>query len=89
MWWRQSQLGAKKFASGAGRGGDFSEFSSSSKSSTTSPATLAASSTTPGSEERKFDAVVFDLGGVLIDSPLVFITEYEAELGLPQHTLNK
>ncbi len=32
---------------------------------------------------------MFDLGGVLIDSPLVFIAEYEAELGLPKHTLNR
>jgi epoxide hydrolase-like predicted phosphatase len=34
-------------------------------------------------------AVLFDLGGVVLDSPLAVFTAYEQELGLPVHTLNK
>jgi putative hydrolase of the HAD superfamily len=30
-------------------------------------------------------AVIFDLGGVVFDSPLEFIREYERRLGLPEH----
>ncbi len=33
--------------------------------------------------------VVFDFGGVLVDSPLVQIAALERELGLPQHALNR
>jgi putative hydrolase of the HAD superfamily len=34
-------------------------------------------------------AVLFDLGGVVLDSPLDAFAAYERELGLPVHTLNK
>jgi putative hydrolase of the HAD superfamily len=34
-------------------------------------------------------AVVFDLGGVVLDSPLAVFAAYERELGLPVHTLNR
>lgn len=34
-------------------------------------------------------AVLFDLGGVVLDSPLAVFAAYEQELGLPVHTLNK
>jgi epoxide hydrolase-like predicted phosphatase len=34
-------------------------------------------------------AVLFDLGGVVLDSPLAVFAAYERELGLPVHTLNK
>jgi epoxide hydrolase-like predicted phosphatase len=34
-------------------------------------------------------AVLFDLGGVVLDSPLHVFAAYERELGLPVHTLNK
>jgi epoxide hydrolase-like predicted phosphatase len=32
-------------------------------------------------------AVIFDLGGVVFDSPLALITEYERRHGLPDHTV--
>lgn len=34
-------------------------------------------------------AVIFDLGGVVLGSPLAAFLEYERELGLPEHTLNR
>ena len=34
-------------------------------------------------------AVLFDLGGVVLDSPLDVFAAYERELGLPVHTLNR
>jgi putative hydrolase of the HAD superfamily len=34
-------------------------------------------------------AVIFDLGGVVLDSPLAVFAAYEQELGLPAHTLNR
>jgi putative hydrolase of the HAD superfamily len=34
-------------------------------------------------------AVIFDLGGVVLESPLAVFSAYERELGLPRHTLNK
>jgi putative hydrolase of the HAD superfamily len=34
-------------------------------------------------------AVIFDLGGVVLDSPLAVFAAYERELKLPLHTLNK
>ena len=34
-------------------------------------------------------AVLFDLGGVVLDSPLDAFAAYERELGLPVHTLNR
>jgi epoxide hydrolase-like predicted phosphatase len=34
-------------------------------------------------------AVLFDLGGVVLDSPLAVFAAYERELGIPVHTLNK
>jgi len=32
-----------------------------------------------------FDAVIFDLGGVIFDSPLELITDFERRNGLPEH----
>jgi len=34
-------------------------------------------------------AVIFDLGGVVVGSPLHAIREYEAELGLPRNAINR
>lgn len=34
-------------------------------------------------------AVIFDLGGVVLDSPLDVFAQYERELSLPAHTLNR
>lgn len=34
-------------------------------------------------------AVIFDLGGVVLDSPLEVFLAYEAELGIPAHTVNR
>lgn len=39
--------------------------------------------------ERAVDAVVFDLGGVVKDSPLHEIARYEHELGLPPNAINR
>ena len=36
-----------------------------------------------------FRAVIFDLGGVVIDSPLHAIGRYERELGIPAGTVNR
>lgn len=35
-----------------------------------------------------FDAVVFDLGGVVLDSPLRVFEEFEQERGWPQHVIS-
>ncbi len=37
----------------------------------------------------RIEAVIFDLGGVVLDSPLAAFAEYEAELGLPPHALSR
>ncbi len=34
-------------------------------------------------------AVIFDLGGVVLDSPLSVFADYEHDQGLPSHTLNR
>jgi putative hydrolase of the HAD superfamily len=34
-------------------------------------------------------AVIFDLGGVVLDSPLDVFVAYERELGIPPHTVNR
>jgi putative hydrolase of the HAD superfamily len=34
-------------------------------------------------------AVIFDLGGVVLDSPLEVFVAYETELGIPAHTVNR
>ena len=34
-------------------------------------------------------AVIFDLGGVVLDSPLDVFVAYERELGIPAHTVNR
>lgn len=34
-------------------------------------------------------AVIFDLGGVVLESPMAVFAAYERELGLPPHTLNR
>jgi len=34
-------------------------------------------------------AVIFDLGGVVLDSPLEVFVAYETELGIPPHTVNR
>jgi putative hydrolase of the HAD superfamily len=36
-----------------------------------------------------YRAVLFDLGGVVVGSPLDAIAEYEVELGLPRNTINR
>jgi hypothetical protein len=36
-----------------------------------------------------YRAVLFDIGGVVFDSPFVAIYRYEEQLGLPKHTINK
>lgn len=35
------------------------------------------------------DAVIFDLGGVVLDSPLAVFIEYEQALGIPPKTINR
>src|SRR5262249_58897651 len=37
---------------------------------------------------RAMDAVIFDLGGVVLDSPLHAIARYERERGLPANAVN-
>ena len=36
-----------------------------------------------------YEAVIFDLGGVVVGSPLHAIAAYERELGLPAHAVNR
>lgn len=40
-------------------------------------------------QHRAIDAVVFDLGGVVLESPFTAIARYEAELGLPPQSINR
>lgn len=37
----------------------------------------------------RFAGVLFDVGGVVVDSPLHVIARYEAELGLPANAINR
>jgi putative hydrolase of the HAD superfamily len=37
----------------------------------------------------RFAGVLFDVGGVVVDSPLHVIARYEAELGLPPNAINR
>jgi hypothetical protein len=72
------QSGAAVFMKGAGRHG---QFGAAPEQKHTQKQSSAA--------QRAFDCVTFDLGGVIIDSPVVMISEYEKVLGLTPHTLNK
>src|SRR2546426_12776732 len=38
---------------------------------------------------RRVDAVIFDLGGVVMESPLAAIARYERDHGLPPNTINR
>jgi acyl-CoA dehydrogenase family protein 10 len=40
-------------------------------------------------QQRQIKAVVFDMGGVIIPSPLPFLMEYERQLGMPRGTIGK
>jgi putative hydrolase of the HAD superfamily len=39
--------------------------------------------------ELRFQAVIFDLGGVVLGSPLHAIADYEREIGLPSNSINR
>jgi putative hydrolase of the HAD superfamily len=47
------------------------------------------SSTYPTGSTRKFSAVIFDLGGVVLGSPLHAIRDYERELGFERNAINR
>lgn len=80
---KEAPLGAARFAAGEGRHGAF-------RAASPSSSRAADSSTTPPrSPHPLYDAVVFDVGGVIVDSPLVTIARYEADLGLPKHAINR
>ena len=77
----QAKLGAGRFAEGEGRGGDFSAFA---------PTGVQPVAGRAGAEDRSPPTtVVFDLGGVILDSPFAGIAAMERRLGLPRHAINR
>jgi len=52
-------------------------------------AVLAARSEAPGADRPKLAAVVFDLGGVVTESPLHAIARYEKDHGLAPHAVSR
>lgn len=80
---QQSKLGAGRFADGAGRGGDFSGFEPTGGQLAPAPrANSKKPQTCPA-------VVVFDLGGVILDSPFAGITAMEQRFNLPAHAINR
>ena len=49
----------------------------------------SSSSSDSRGNTSKFQAVLFDLGGVVLESPFIAISQYERDLDLPQHTINR
>jgi enoyl-CoA hydratase len=95
----ESIAGATKFKSGEGRGGKFYVTETNSKNQTSSSSSITSSltSSSPSSSlpplrvptpSLPYKCVIFDFGGVLLDSPVKLISEHEKMLGLPKHTLN-
>ena len=97
----ESIKGAKHFVQGQGRHGQFQQqqpyqqqplshplrpltASSSSMSSSNS----SSASLPPPSRFQAYVAVLFDLGGVIVDSPVPVIQSYEAALGVPKNSIN-
>ncbi len=78
----ESQRGAARFVSGAGRHGVFAG-NMNAGSVPAAPAALP-------SPLPRFDVVLFDIGGVVIDSPIDLIEAYAQERGiLPRFVLNR
>ena len=48
-----------------------------------------AQEATAAAEPPPTSAVIFDLGGVVLNSPLAAIADYERKIGLPENTINK
>ena len=76
----EARAGAAAFSAGAGRGGSFAGFGG----EATTEATAAGSAA-----GGVADAVVFDLGGVLMSSPFPGMSRVERELQLPPEALSK
>ena len=70
---RESIQGARRFASGTGRHGKFA---------------ISANTTAASSTPSQYSIVLFDLGGVVVTSPIYAILDYESSLGLPKHSIN-
>ena len=86
---RDAVRGAGRFARGAGRSGSFSDLGVADEQQK-APQEQAAGASDDGKAalaSAAFDAVIFDLGGVVFDSPLLAIAELEREQGLAPGTL--
>ena len=70
--------GASKFAQGAGRHGQVA--------TANTPAAAAETASSP--HNGRYSCVLFDLGGVVVDSPVAEILRYERSLNLPAQSLN-
>lgn len=77
--------GAKRFVQGQGRHGGFEKTKPSSPPSSASPLSLPPSSSPSSSP---FRGVWFDLGGVVVDSPVSSIHAFESSHGLPPNSIN-
>jgi enoyl-CoA hydratase len=88
----ESVAGATRFARGQGRHGTFASTSASSHhtvaAASSSSAAVAPAVSTAACAAPSIRCVLFDLGGVVVDSPVGVILEYERSLGLPRHALN-
>ncbi len=82
---QQAKAGAGQFAEGAGRGGDFSAFQQPGHDNALKPKLQPSTDKQP----LKPQAVVFDLGGVVLDSPFAGIAALEQRLGVPAHSINR
>lgn len=76
----EAASGAARFAAGEGRHGSFSAFSGGGG--------VAGDGGGAGSAPPDIEAVMFDLGGVIVGSPFIAIRQYETELNLPKNAIN-
>jgi len=94
----ESLAGAKRFAQGQGRHGEFATshslvaLTASSIAAANHAAAGVSSAAAPAlassASSSRIRCVLFDLGGVVVDSPVRAILQYERSLGLPPHALN-
>lgn len=80
---RESIRGAQRFVSGVGRHGAFGA-----AANATHGAVASSSSTSGSSPPSPYSVVLFDLGGVVVDSPIYTILAYEQSLGMPRQSIN-
>jgi len=74
---------------GVGRHGSFAAFGAGAVPAGAVSPSPSPAATAPVASATRYRAVLFDLGGVVVDSPISIIEGYNQELGLPRHSLNK